>query len=196
MEQKGNEMTNLKTAQSTAGYSNRSRELMDNYPTPDIAVSELLKRESFDGIVWEPACGSGHIAKFFDNCMASDIRKSNIYGEGGVDFIYETRKVDCIITNPPYRYAQKFVEQALFCADKKVAMLLKLAFLESVSRYALFQESPLKTVYVFSKRLPWIREGINTMEGKNSMLAFAWFVWEHGYEGKPSIEWILVDKKT
>ena len=156
-------MKDLKMAQSTAGFSNK-RELMDNYPTPDIAIIELLKREDFPGIVWEPACGSGNIAKFFDGCMASDIRKSNIYGEIGIDFLFESRKVDCIITNPPFRYAQKFVEQALFCATKKVAMLLR------------------------------VREGNNTMEGKSSMLAFAWFVWEHRYEGKPMIEWINTGK--
>ena len=186
-------MKDLKRAQSVVGFGN-NRESMDNYPTPGVAVIELLKREDFPGIVWEPACGSGNIAKFFDGCMASDIRKSNIYGETGVDFLFESRKVDCIVTNPPFKYAQKFVEQALFCASKKVAMLLKLAFLESASRYELFQTSPLKTVYVFSKRLPWVREGNNTMEGKSSMLAFAWFVWEHGYEGKPTIEWINSEK--
>lgn len=180
-------MKHLKKAQSIVGFS-ENRNSMDNYPTPEIAVIELLKRETFPGLVWEPACGSGNIAKFFDNCMASDIRKNNIYGEGGVDFLFENRKVDCVVTNPPYRYAQKFVEQALFCTNKKVAMLLKLVFLESISRYALFQESPLKTVYVFSKRLPLTKEGDNRKQ--SSMLAFAWFVWEHGYKGKPVIEWI------
>ena len=167
---------------------------MDNYPTPDIAVIELLKVESFEGVIWEPACGSGHIAQFFKDCIATDIRHDNIYGEGGVNFFFENRQVDCIITNPPYKQAQKFVEHSLMCANKKVAMLLKLAFLESASRYDLFMKTPLKTVYVFSKRLPWIREGNVTMKGKSSMIPFAWFVWERGYTGKTEIEWILVNK--
>ena len=188
-------MDDLKRAQSISGFSN-NREPMDNYPTPDIAVVELLKIESFEGVIWEPACGSGHIAKFFEGCIATDIRHNNIYGEVGIDFFLEMKKVDCIITNPPYKQAQKFVEHSLNCTTKKVAMLLKLAFLESASRYELFQESPLKTVYVFSKRLPWVREGENTMEGKSSMIPFAWFIWEHGYKGKPNIEWILTKKEN
>lgn len=180
-------MNNLEKAQSIAGFS-KNRDSMDNYPTPDIAVIELLKRETFPGLVWEPACGNGNIAKFFDNCIASDIRKNNVCGKSGIDFLYENLRVNCIITNPPYKYAQKFVEHALECADLKVAMLLKLVFLESISRYELFQKTPLKTVYVFSKRLPIMKENENKKQ--SSMLAFAWFIWQHGYDGKPTIEWI------
>lgn len=190
-------MNNLKMAQSTIGVGNK-RELMDNYPTPDIAIVELLKREQFPGVVWEPCCGSGNIAKHFENCIASDIR-TDVYGEGNIDFLKEYKNVDCIVTNPPFRLAKEFVEHSLECSSNKVAMLLKLAFLESKSRYNLFKNSPLKTVWVFSNRLPWIREGENTMEGKSSMIPFAWFVWEKGYSGSPFIDWILLgatDKST
>jgi hypothetical protein len=184
-------MNDLKKAQSISGFSTK-REPMDNYPTPDIAVIELLKRERFDGVVWEPCCGSGNIARHFDNCIATDIR-TNVYGRGGIDFLNEYKNVDCIVTNPPFRLAKEFVEHSLECSSDKVAMLLKLAFLESRSRYDLFKHSPLKTVWVFSNRLPWIREGENTMEGKSSMIPFAWFVWEKGYSGLPYIDGILLD---
>lgn len=179
---------NLRKAQSIAGFSN-TREPSDHYPTPDIAVKQLLERETFDGKVWEPCCGEGNIAKFFPGCMASDIRGGNIYGEQYIDFLKEYRNVDHIVTNPPYSLAQKFVEHALACADKKVAMLCKLAFLEGAARHKLFQTHPPKTVYVFSKRLPLTKA--NDKRKQSSMIPFAWFVWEKGFSGKTTVEWIL-----
>jgi hypothetical protein len=180
--------TPLRKAQSISGFSN-TREPMDNYPTPNIAVLSLLKHESFNGIVWEPACGSGNIAKHFPGCLASDIRDDGIFGETGVDFMNDFRVVDHIITNPPYRLAQQFAEHSLKCAKKKVAMLCKLAFLEGKSRYSLFKNYPIKTVYVFSKRLPLTKE--HDTRRQSSMIPFAWFVWHVGYKGQTTIEWIL-----
>jgi hypothetical protein len=180
--------TPLRKAQSIAGFS-KTREPMDNYPTPDIATLSLLALEEFPGVVWEPACGSGNIARHFPGCIASDIRTDNIFGEPGVDFLKETRLVNHIVTNPPYRLAQQFVEHALECVDGKVAMLCKLAFLEGKARYSLFKRHPVRTVYVFSKRLPIVKEGDTRKQ--SSMIPFAWFVWEKGYTGKTSVEWIL-----
>jgi len=67
-------------------------------------------------------------------------------------------------------------------------MLLKLNFLESVGRYEFFQRTPLRTVYVFSKRLSFDKGDVKS--GGNGLLAYAWFVWEHGYMQRPHIEWI------
>ena len=185
--------SNLRRAQSISGFSN-TREPMDNYPTPDIAVTSLLENETFNGTVWEPACGSGNIARHFPGCIATDIRKDNIYGEPGIDFLTEFRHVDHIITNPPYRLAQQFVEHALECANGKVAMLCKLAFLEGKARYSLFKKYPIRTVYVFSERLPLTKEGDTRKQ--SSMIPFAWFVWEKGYTGKTTVEWILTSRYT
>jgi hypothetical protein len=179
---------NLKTAQSISGFS-KNREQLDHYPTPDIAVTALLQKEVFKGTVWEPCCGFGNIAKHFNNCIATDIRLDDIYGEGGVDFLKTYKKVDHIVTNPPYSLAQEFVEHSLGCVNHKVAMLCKLAFLEGKKRYDLFKINPPKKVYVFSKRLPLTKASSNTKQ--SSMIPFAWFVWEKGYSGKPEIEWIL-----
>ena len=55
-------------------------------------------------------------------------------------------------------------------------------------------KTPLRTVYVFKKRQQPMRNGKSNDEitGKkmSSTMAFAWFVWEKGYTGKPVIEWI------
>ena len=98
--------TPLRRAQSISGYST-TREPMDNYPTPDIATLSLLAREDFPGTIWEPACGSGNIARHFPHCIATDIRSDNIFGEARIDFLTEYRQVDHIITNPPIRFVPR-----------------------------------------------------------------------------------------
>ncbi|GEM_PF-7062921 len=89
---KNPDYTPLGHVQSISGYSN-TRAPMDNYPTPDIATLSLLEREDFAGQIWEPACGLGNIAKHFKNCMATDIRQDNIYGETGIDFLTDSAKI-------------------------------------------------------------------------------------------------------
>jgi len=118
-----------------------------------------------------------------------------------------TGKYD-IITNPPYKYANEFVTKALDNVKDgcKVAMFLKLAFLESQERYYMFMKNPPKTVYVFSKRMVCAKNGDfyqRTEDGEikrdsngnpmmlSSAMAYAWFVWEKGYKGDSIIKWIL-----
>jgi hypothetical protein len=103
------------------------------------------------------------------------------YGEV-LDFLSSRYRTENIITNPPFRLAAQFVEKALASSTRKVAMFLRLCFLEGQSRYSLFQNTPLATVYVFSRRV--------TFYGAGSPFAFAWFVWDHAYRGEPKIRWI------
>lgn len=160
------------------------------YETPAFAIEALLEREKFNGITWEPACGKGNISSAIKGCIASDIRTDSfIAGKKGVDFLKaDTAVVNNIVTNPPYSLAERFVIKALESTDKKVAMLLRLLFLEGKSRYQLFQTTPLKAVYVFSGRIACKPEDPN--KAVRRAMAFAWFVWEHRYVKKPCIEWI------
>lgn len=97
---------------------------------------------------------------------------------------------DNIITNPPFKLAKQFVEKSLSVAKRKVAIIQRLAFMESKERYEMFTTTPLKTVYVFSKRLNMYANGL-VDKTKSGMLAFAWYVWDKDYTGKPYIKWIL-----
>ena len=177
------------------------RQNSDFYVTPPGVTEALFEREKFDGWVWECACGNGSMSQVIERynyCYSSDIRnKSEIYskGFGNIDFLtadnYEIiSNVDNIITNPPYRHALKFVEKAKSIATHKVAMLLKLVFLEGITRYDMFQDTafPLMTVYVFSRRVTIRPPGEHS--GNTGMIAFAWFVWNKRYNGLPMIEWI------
>jgi hypothetical protein len=72
----------------------------------------------------------------------------------------------------------------------KIAMLLRLQFLESKSRRSLFDSTPPRTLYVSSSRLLCARNGDFEAHKDGSAVAFAWFVWQKGFIGKPTIEWI------
>ncbi|MEN2765737.1 NAD(P)-dependent oxidoreductase [Ornithinibacillus xuwenensis] len=185
-------------ANALAGNKNSgTREKDDFYPTPPHATNALLDRIEFKGDIWEPACGDGAISEVLTKhgykVYSSDLFDRG-YGEPGIDFLKVSEKnvvpFSSIITNPPYKIAKEFVEKSLEVTDDKVAMLLKLNFLESVNRYGMFKSTPLKHVFVFSKRLTFY-EPNSEKKGKSGVLAYAWYVWEHGYTGNPQIDWII-----
>ena len=70
----------------------------------------------------------------------------------------------------------------------KVAMFLKLTFLEGKARKELFQKYPPKTVYVSSSRIKCAMNGDFDSIG-SSATAYAWFIWEKGYDGDTIIKW-------
>jgi hypothetical protein len=165
----------------------------DYYATEPKAVELLLEQEKFCPYIWEPACGEGHISKVLAkhgyNVHSTDLVYRG-YGRGGVDFLKSTRSFnEDIITNPPYKYAKEFVEHALELVhtDRKVAMFLKLTFLEGKGRRDLFRNTPPQTVYVSSARLQC---GKNGDFSGTSMVAYAWFVWQKGHYGPTNIKWI------
>ena len=158
------------------GYNSRGdREANDYYATPAATTRALLSVESFDGDIWEPACGEGHISK--------ELKRAGYY----VDFLLEHRRCDNIVTNPPYKNALDFVAHATFLAERKVAMLLKLSFLEGVERATFFENKPPARVWVFKRRQALMKNGVASGAG---MMTFAWFVWEAGHDGAPVVGWI------
>jgi ABC-type cobalamin/Fe3+-siderophores transport system ATPase subunit len=69
----------------------------------------------------------------------------------------------------------------------KIAMFLKLTFLEGQGRRDLFKNTPPQTVYVSSARLQCGKNGC--FDG-TSMVAYAWFVWVKGEYSPTHIKWI------
>lgn len=70
----------------------------------------------------------------------------------------------------------------------KIAMFLKLTFLEGQKRKAMFEKYPPKRVYVSSSRLNCAKNG-DFSSKEASAVAYAWFVWEKGFKGNPEIHW-------
>lgn len=184
------------------GATNHSlgeREINDYYATEPKAVELLLEEESFSHYILEPCCGAGHISQVLKqhgyNVQSSDIVYRGYPGTEIKDFFSITNNEDSrdIVTNPPYKYAQQFVQHALDISPDgtKIAMFLKLTFLESQSRKELFLQNPFKTLYVSSSRLNCAKNGDFETYGKNSSaIAYGWYVWEKGYQGDPVIKWI------
>ena len=179
------------------GASNHSidtREENDFYSTEPRAVEELLKYEKFNKYILEPACGQGHISKVLkDNgyIVKSQDLINRGYGEYGIDFLKTNMKwKGDIITNPPYKYAKQFVEKALEIVEEKskIAMLLKIQFLESQSRYKLFKKNNPKYIYVFSKRVNCWKNGIEL--NTNGAICYSWYIWEKGYKEETIVRWI------
>jgi hypothetical protein len=175
----------------TGSSFKEKRQGQDFYPTPDHATLSLLANETFTGSIWEPACGDGAISKVlltqYPETYSSDLHDWQ-YGETGVDFLSSHRRTHNVVTNPPYKLAQEFVEHSLAVSEHKVAMLLKLNFLEGQRRKSMFAKTPLKTVYVFSKRLSFTRAREDSKG--NGLLAYAWFVWDKQHSAAPSLAWI------
>lgn len=110
-------------------------------------------------------------------------------------FLYGLNRfeTDALITNPPFKLFQEFAERSLRLAKSKVILFGKIQALEGQKRATFMENSPLKTVYVFKKRINPMRNGSPVDEnGKPwaSTIAFAWYVWEKGYQGLPAIKWI------
>lgn len=191
---------NSKTAYSIIGASNHSegeRAEYDYYATDPVAVEYLLQEETFSDIIWECACGGGHIAAVLER-NGYEVYTSDVVDRGYPDTeIVDFLKVDGIhnnkdiVTNPPYKYAKEFVEKALNISGTgtKIAMFLKLTFLEGKARRELFEKYPPSRIYVFSSRMKCAKNG-DFENTPSSAVAYAWFVWEKGFEGDPVIKWI------
>lgn len=123
---------------------------------------------------------------------STDLRDRG-FGTPGVDFLTAPRlRVANVITNPPFKLAEAFAVRALTVATQKVALLVRLTWLESERRRALFQGTPLARVWVFSRRIVIHRAGyaVKSPSGYGGMTAYAWFVWAHGHAGPPTLGWL------
>lgn len=189
----------LFTPNGARGWGKEEREVNDYYATDPQAMEMLLQKETFSKNVWECACGGGHLTRVLQshgyNVKNTDIVNRGVPGMKILDFLQttETNTMD-IITNPPYKMGKEFVEHALEISTLfvKVAMFLKLTFLEGKERRKLFDTYPPKVIYVFSSRIPCAMNGdfSKYAGGVSSACAYAWFIWEKGFQGDPIIKWL------
>lgn len=141
----------------------------------------------------------GHISMTLDkhgyNVESTDIVDRGYEKFSGVkDFLSckDTEIDKDIITNPPYNKAKEFVEKSLDVVSNghKVAMFLKLTFLESKGRKELFEKYPPEKVYVFRERAKCAMNGDEKEFNKSSAVCYAWFIWRKGFTGDPIIKWL------
>jgi hypothetical protein len=163
----------------------------DFFPTPEWATFALIDNEKFSGDIWECACGDGAMSKVLEQSgspvVSSDLYERG-YGETGIDFLKPPYHADNIITNPPYNCAEGFVRSGVRQANRKFALLLRLAFLEGANRTkTIFSVCPPSRVWVFSERITFYPTGV---ERKGSgTTAYAWFVWDKDAPNGTQLKW-------
>lgn len=179
-----------------SSHTDEEREVNDYYATDPVAIDKLLTVEDPYPIIWECACGEGHLSERLKKkgftVFSSDIIDRGYPETQVIDFLTAKQPyIGDILTNPPYKYAKEFVLKALELVKpgRKVYMLLRLLFLEGKARYIdLFSRYPPKTIYVFSERISCVKNGKG--EFNHGAVCYAWFVWKKGFTGTTEIKWI------
>lgn len=189
----GNKASVFKTL-GASNHCDHERERADYYATEPAAVEWLCKLETFNHKVLEPSCGAGHISEVL-KAHGYEVESRDLVDRGygtQADFLsIDNQEWDGdIITNPPYSFAQEFVEKALRIIPDghKVAMFLKITFLEGKKRKFLFRNTPPLRVWVSSSRLKCAMNGDFDAVG-GSAACYAWFIWEKGYRGDTIVKW-------
>lgn len=177
-----------------SNHSKEARQSEDYYATGSVALEALLEREPFSD-VWECAAGGGHLCRVLEDRGILG-RKSDIVDRGigaeVADFLSASGGWDGdIVTNPPYSAALAFVRKAvsLIRPGRKAAFLLRIQFLEGIERRAFFDGNPPKFVYVFTKRVNCPKNG-DFSAFRGTAMCYAWFVWEKGFKGEPTVRWL------
>jgi hypothetical protein len=172
----------------------------DDFPTPPWATRALcehvLKGKTLANLTClEPATGRGYMSEtlkeYFLSVESSDAYP---YGYGEVrDFLtypFEALSHDWVITNPPFRLAEEFVDRALVVARRGVAILARTVFLESVGRFeGIFRDRPPSMFAQFSERVPMIKGRIDRKA--TTATGYAWFVWDKAADSAlPRLAWV------
>lgn len=154
------------------------RSATDFYPTPPQATEVIAHWMGLRGkIVWEPACGAGHMCIALEKAGASVIATElhdQGYGIGGVDYLSAQmpESVDVIVTNPPFKFAEGFIRRSI-THRKPFAMLLKGQYWHSAKRRALFEAHRPAAVLP----LTWRPDFYFGSKGGSPTMEVAWTVW-------------------
>ena len=179
---------------------------LDDFPTPPWATRALIEHviqaeDEADALtVLEPACGRGYMSQALDEYFGT-VASSDILDYGFArmaDFLkplHAAGSFDWVITNPPFRRAEDFIERARPIARLGVAMLVRTVFLESVGRYErLFSVFPPAVVAQFSERVPMVKGRVDRKA--STATGYAWIVWMQAQSDGPRLSWIPPCRKV
>jgi len=194
------EIKKMKSGLMLGVNPNAERQPEDFYATSPSALILFLDKIAEDGIelnkaIWECACGMGHLSRVLESrghrVLSTDLIDRG-YGQGGVNFLKNEDTFDMdILTNPPFKLAEKFVDVGMgkLRMGRKLLLFLKIQFLEGKKRKELFKKYPLKYVYCYSSRQLCCKDA--EFEKYTSTTQFyAWYIWEKGFSGETIIRWI------
>lgn len=175
------------TCNGASNHSEWERQEDDYYATDPKTILPLLENYNFNQNIWEPSCWEWHLSKELENnwfkVISSDL-VDRWYWTWWVDFLNCSKTFNWdIITNPPYKYAQEFVEKSIELIKDgcNVAMFLKLTFLEWQKRKVMFKRWWLRKVLVFSQR-QMCAKNWDFYKYKSNAVAYARFIWKKWYK--------------
>jgi hypothetical protein len=167
------------------GYARVER---DGYPTPTWCARALVEHVHLEGLrIWEPAAGSGHLARGLET-VGARVFASDIDRHPRFDFLTPglpagLRQFDGIVTNPPWgagnRLAVAFIEaglQRIASCGGFLALLLPTDFDSARTRLHLFHDPRFVARISLTSRPVWFEraDGERPAPKENC----AWFVWQ------------------
>ena len=174
------------------------RDEYDWYVEPKVCSQALFELESFNGTIWDPACGMGRIVDSAREAgyeaVGTDINPEARSDREPYCFLNDNVPVlkDNIVSNPPFGIAEEFVRKGIEIVNQsgKVAMILPIVWMAGFSKKRdWLPNSPLKVVYPISPRpsMPPAKVIMSGEKPGNGTKDFAWFVWQNGFSGSPKI---------
>lgn len=197
--------TNNKLSGGQLAGGNSSTEKADNdFYATDPKTVRIFLDESYDifkdvSKIHEPCCGQGHLSKVLEEYFECKIQNTDLidrgFGEGNVDYLntYFKGNADLIITNPPFSLMNEFIEKGIQDTNRFLVLLGKIQTLETKERKRILENTPLKYVFVHSKRqATWKNGEPLDPNGKKwaTTMCLAWFVWDKEYYGEPIIKFL------
>ncbi|HEY9081316.1 hypothetical protein [Magnetovibrio sp.] len=176
------------------------RDGLDDFPTHPWALRafieyifvKALRHQPDEMTVWEPAANrrfmSRTLAEYFEHVWETDIHDYGV-GVGFFDFLtlgdtlglydappFANGGAQWIISNPPFKDFEKWVELALECATDGIALFGRLQMLETIARYIniwkRWQDHTLCAAYI--ERVSLVEGGLDP--SANLPQAYAWLV--------------------
>ncbi|NHI01816.1 MULTISPECIES: DNA methyltransferase [Oceanimonas] len=149
----------------------------ESYPTPHTVVAALISRlqmRETDHFL-EPCRGTDAI---WDHIRLPAPQKHWAEIAMGRDYLQTTftRKMDIIITNPPFSLTEAFIEKSLseLSADGTMAYLQRVNFLGSKRRVPFWKKVG------FPDKSPIIIPRPRFVGGNSDSCEYAWFIWDKG----------------
>jgi hypothetical protein len=178
-----------------------AREKHEHYVEEPWLSRRLFEEEHFEREIFDPCCGFGHIVESARAAglpaYGSDLVDRG-YAETTIgDFLLSgSTKHDNIVMNPPFDKSREFIERALCLGLEKVASIYPTRRLNAASWLA---ETTLKTIWLITPR-PSMPPGsvyrlyeAAKMRPSGGTMDFCWLVFERGFVGDPTINWLHRD---
>lgn len=191
--------------------SSNKKDTKEDFPTPPWATRALMEHV-IKGVgpgpgfsVLEPAAGRGLMSDVLGEYFSS-VRTQDLFDYGlpgckiedyvGKGYCVEPNSVDWMITNPPFKLAERFVQRGLDEAGRGVAVLCRSNWKEGIGRYQrLFSSRPPTFIATFVERVSMVKGRWDPKA--RTATSYSWFVWDKHQANQPAVDvWIPPCRET